>query len=214
MWPDVPDFAIAQLTFFGQANGQRIMNTFGYQADVTGAVQPADAVSNAFFASLTYVELEGDFLATQSTEYTLDEAWFQILFPTRIRKTILERDLPGTWDGPIDRQNTSAVISRHGAFASRTANGGLRLALPGNAGTAVTVEGLLTADYKVPLTALALTMLDSISTTVGPATYAWQPIIINPNPDNPVILSGTPVVATNVQPEARVMRRRTVGLGI
>lgn len=215
MWPDVQNNSIANLTFFANVNGQRVMNSFGYQCTLTGGVQPADSVTQAFFAALAYGDLEDAWRACVGTDVTLSEAWFQILFPARIRKTVLERNLAGTYPSTTNRQNTQACISRHGVTAARHANGGIHLVLPDNgAMDTVATDGLLTAAYKTILQTLATQMLSAVNTVVGGSTYNWAPGIINPDPQNPVILSFTKIVQTNVQDEARTMSRRTVGRGI
>jgi hypothetical protein len=212
MWPLVPDFAVFLLTFYGTANSQRILNTFGYQLELTsGDEQPADDVSTAFFASLEYIDLETDFLDVMADAYTLNEAWFQMIFPTRIRKAILERNLTGEIAATTVQQNLAAVISRHGVTADRQNNGGVHLVLPN--GATHSGLGLLTQAYKDLLAPLALAMLEPIPLAVGGSTYVAKPVLIHVEPGSGIV-SAREIVATNVQDTVRVMRRRTVGLGI
>lgn len=216
MWPDVPNLAIAQLTFLAEVNGQRIMNTFGYICDGVTTPQPADAVSQAFFAHLTYIDLETDWLDCVAEDVKLREAWFQILAPTRVRKAILERDLDGHIASTTNRQNTQAAISRHTPFSGRAENGGIHIVVPdaGPDGNPAAVDGLLSNSYKTPLSQLALSMLEVVDTVVAGVPYNWQPGILQSAPGvTPPITIGE-IVATNVQDEVRTMRRRTVRLGI
>ena len=216
MWPDVPNLAIAQLTFLAEVNGQRIMNTFGYIVDGVTTPQPLDAVANAFFGDLVYIDLETDWLDCVAEDVQLKQAWFQVLAPERLRKVVLTRNLDGTIESTTNRQNTQAAISRHTPFAGRAENGGIHIVLPDNnpLGLQVATDGLLTQAYKDILTELAGSMLVAVETVVGGSPYNWQPCIIQAAPGvTPPIQAGE-IVATIVQDEARTMRRRTVRQGI
>lgn len=210
MWPDIPNNAILLLTFKGTCYGQRIMNTFGYQVfSVTGAVQPADAFYQAFFADADYADFQDDYLACLPSDYTLDEAWLQYLFPFRIRKAVLEVNLPGDILAPALVQS-QASISRHAIEASRRSNGGVRLLMP--EGALYSANGLISAGHKVTLDTFAQEMDNEINITVNGTAYLLKPVIIHPG-NTPGVFSATEVVATNTQDQLRTMRRRVVGRG-
>lgn len=212
MWPNVPLLSRFLLTFNGVMHSQTILNTFWYQVkSLTGAEKPLDQLTQAFFADLEYVALESDFLACLPETYSLRETWFQQITPTRQRKGILERALDGGIAAQGNVTNIAAVISRHGTGASRHDNGRIHLPVP--SGTTYIENGLLTAAHKVTLQLLADQMLQPISVTVDASVYELVPILawrINEAP----FWGSLEVESTNVQDTSRVMRRRTLGLGI
>lgn len=213
MWPDVPNLARFLLTFKGEIAGQTILNTFPLQVTaVASGEAPLDVLTQAFFASLQYIELEADYLVCLPEDYHLSESWFQQLTPTRARKGVLERDLNGGIEAPGNMANIAAFISRHGSGGTRHDNGGVHLVAP--SGVTYISGGVLTAPYKAILQGLADSMIESFTVTTVPGNvYTFQPTMFF-KINEPPFLGSTPIVASNVQDTSRVMRRRTVGLGI
>lgn len=210
MWPDVDANDLFLMTFAGRCYGQRVINTFGWKVqEVTGPLQPMDLFSNSFYADAEYTAFEEAFLACLPSAYSLEETWLQRVFPSRVRRAILEGPKPGDIDAEALNQS-QASISRHGVTAARWANGGIRLVMP--VGAAYSENGLITAGHKATLGALANQMTDPIELNVAGTFYDLVPVIICKSP-TPGALFGEEVVETNVQDQLRTQRTRVVGRG-
>lgn len=101
--------------------------------------------------------------------------------------------------------NTSAVITLQPNNPGRGRSGSVHVG--GLSTLAGTNEGLLSADLNVVLEALAETVLRGVG-GVAPANY-WKPVMYQPDEE-----TTNAIVGFALQPTLRVMRRRTVGLGI
>lgn len=210
MWPNVNEGDLFLMTFAGRVFGQRVINTFGWEVDeVTGAVQPADLFSNSFFADAEFVSFKNTFLDCLPDPYVLEEVWLQRVFPSRIRKAILEVGETGNISARALNQS-QATISRHGVTAARWANGGIRLVMP--EGIDYSDDGLITNPHKTTLQALAAQMEDPIELNVAGTFYDLIPVIISKSP-TPGALFGVEIVETNVQDQLRTQRTRVVGRG-
>lgn len=194
------------LTFVGTLCGQRVLNTFPLVVTaITGAPTVADSF-DALLAKITAInELKAKFLACCPSNYTLIYIWIQKVYPVRIRKLIYSGAGIGTWDSAANTPNMAGVITRYGEIANRHGIGSLHV--PISQGSDTVVDGYLTDDIKTPLSALSLKIEGFVSTAAPAVTYGHS---LFPTP-----VSGlpVPVVDTAVQITARVMRRRTVGVG-
>lgn len=105
--------------------------------------------------------------------------------------------------------NVSAAITRKGNVAARFNIGGIRVPLA----PADCVGGMLGDLVQTSLGVLATYMRTNTSDLAGTTTWSWghiHPLGIPPAVTPVFVLSNT----TEVQLTSRVMRRRTVGLGI
>lgn len=198
------------VTLLGRLCGQRTMTTFQYR--VGNALQDATVQD-------VYVALSAHFRKTDGIidklkvccplNWTLEEQWYQQVAPVRIRKLVEQLKTGAGTQFNATVPNLSASITRFGEIADRTARGGIRVPVDAQASE----NGMLTFAMKGFLTALAQAMLEVVdaSLTVGLLVPCiWTPIKM---PDKPIATLHD-LYGTAVEPTSRVMRRRTVGLGI
>lgn len=210
MWPTVPNFAMFLLSFRGTFINQRTITTFGFQWNLAAGNDPAvNDLSSFFFASNDYLSLQSAFLACTPQNYTLDQAWLQMVFPTRVRKYVFVPALEGTIPVDAVQPNTQASVSRHAVVASRHGNGGVRVPAPQSA--AYVVNGSITPAYTALLQTLANEMKEQIVPVIPGTTGTMNPVLLDFG-QYPIVTARA-IVATTVQSTARVIRRRTVGEG-
>jgi hypothetical protein len=198
------------LTLVGGLYGQRIMSTFWYRLNsVTGVVSEIDA--NDEFRALVVGagNLVEKYLACCPPEYDLDFVWGQFIAPVRYAKRVTATGAePGTFDTAAHTANLAATITRRSGFATRQSVGSLHVPI-GDTETAIE-NGLITAGLTIALDALADEMLDVQVTATGSVNWVG---IINNQPTSDATKYET-MTETFPQETVRVMRRRTVRLGI
>jgi len=211
MWPLVDIGSVFLMSMVGRCYGQRILNTFGWRVEdlSLGAAQPTDAFTQSFFADAEFLAFRDAYLDCLPSPYNLDEVWLQKLTPVRVRKGVLEVNLPGSISAEALVQS-QASISRHGVTAGPFANGGVRILMP--AGIDYSEDGLITGAHKATLQLLADQMEDEIQLNVMGTVYDLAPVIIGRFPGTGDITS-LEIVETNVKDELRTQRTRVVGRG-
>jgi len=200
---------IYQVTLVGALHNQRTMNTFHYEVENVPAggatvVQAAAALETAFEAAGGIIE---KFLDCTPDNYTLAEMWIQCIGPTeRYVKVVVPESLSGQWTEAAGTANLSAVITRTTEKSGRSQQSSLHI--PIATGPDTIFGGNLDADLLFNLNALA---------AVIPAQFGVVPNLTF----DPVIYHGPPpflpadrIETATAQTTVRVMRRRTVGLGI
>lgn len=214
------DVAVGQrllLTIAGRYFGQRTMNSFLFRCSATAAgVSQAAAIAalhaklgsvNDFFAKYTAC------LPGESAEVTGLEAWYQIIAPVRYRKTVLDIPFNASTAYNSTTANVSASIERFSELAVRKGVGGIRVPI----GTSGVANGLIGDDLLLDLEGFA-EILNDLQTTASPSV-TWVPQVglpgytpgDPPTPGNPML--SLDCVGATVKGEARIVRRRTVGLG-
>jgi hypothetical protein len=199
------------LTFVGRLNGQTVLNTFWYDLFTVGPAASVEAVYDVIDAQVfAGGGLQQKFLAVCPDNYTLEQKWIQLIWPTRIMKRVLASNTAGTWLNGADTPNLASVITRRAEIADKHSVSTLHIPLPDPA--VILTEGVITnAPYLAALQALAAEMKDDLVGPGAPAT-TLRPVIFNPAQEAPP--STRYIVQTVVNTTSRVMRRRTVGLGI
>lgn len=201
------------VTFKGECANQTILNTFYYRIDELGtAPLPTDLQAESILADALTAGgadvLQTLFLACLPQNYTLSEVWVQKVFPARYRKHVEAEAAEGTIAADALATNLAAVISRFGIEANRHNIGSVHIG-PIPTGATWQVDGQVTSTYKAALIAFGGAMLEEID-LLGSNKIKWVPTLF--------AAVGTPVHAdiqtTVAQDTVRVMRRRTVGLGI
>lgn len=214
--PDVSVSDVVQVTYVGRLFEQKIMTTFHYQLEiVTGVVNYESAIVGLDGALSAAGNLLDDYLDCLQSDVTIDEAWYQMIYPTRLYLQRKTKGVPGTRVAASGTANLSTAIERRTFTANHRSVGGIRMPTAADAGSVV--DGKITAGLKTALLALATTMLQSAVTNAGVLT--WKPVLYGParpakppKPALPAIVQD--LVATTVMDTARVNRRRTLGLGI
>jgi len=202
------------VTFRGILNAQRIMTTFLYRcsAAVTPNVQNSVLIDLVAQMSLTG-GVWTRFMNFMPTNYICDEVWAQVISPARFRKTVVTKDQAGFNDVATGTSNIQGSITRVGEMARRFDVGGIRL--PIGTSDEVMLDGLLTATQKTMMELICDAMRLTIITPAPACTFIPQvgvPKGTEADPRDPSM--SVDLSDAFVQPEVRVMPRRTVGRGI
>lgn len=198
---------VVQVTVVGRYLGQTTMNTYPH---VVTAIAGGPVTMTAGLTALNTAIAAVDKLYNKQRKccpqnWVHVESWLQVVFPTRLRKLSFAIDLPGVFtefDGLTP--NLQASIERFSEEAGRREQGAVRIPI-GTDNTCIE-DGSITPGLKTELALLAVQM--AATTVAGGVTYV------------PVVGLGSPpsaslkVFGTNVKDTVRVIRRRTLGLGI
>ena len=206
----MPNIAVGDtllITLNGVTNNQRTMNTFVYVCSATPSATSDVTALNALWAKMVAADgLIAKYKNALSVDWAGTEAWFQIIRPTRYRKVVREIEGSGTFDSLMQTGNLQASITRYGPLATKRDQGGIRVPL--GTSSASIENGRLVEEQKNALIVLANEMYLNQS-TVSPAV-TWVPQVGLPAGGAPT----RPCTGTLVQDTVRVIRRRTVGVGI
>jgi hypothetical protein len=195
------------MTFKGTLIGQTILNTFPLTViSVTGTPEVNDCL-DALEAKIAGAgDLKTAYLNAVADNYTLDEIWLQVIFATRYRKKVYTIAAGGNSGANSLTPNVAGVLTRAGDQANKHNIGAIHLPI-GTDDTSI-VNGKLQATQKGLLNTVGTKCRGTVSTSSPAVTYAYSLFQHDP--------AGLPsfVTTTFAQETARVMRRRTVGLGI
>lgn len=202
---------VAQLTAVGLCASQTVLNTWFYRCVSLGS-SLGTSVTTAMEELITKIEgtvggLGDKFIALMPTNYTLVRHTAQVVSPVRYTKVFgAVVNTAGDSGAICSTANIAAVITRRGDLATRKDVGSLHLVYPDALTEATT--GIINAGYLSAMDDLCLQMKATL--TLAPSTLVWEPILFH--------RTGTPnyskVTYCFAQNTIRVMRRRTVGLGI
>jgi len=199
---------MALVTFRGLLCGQTIMNIFGYRIQSLTGTPTITAWATALKTALMAGGgLKSRFLACCPTQYLLRQLWVQIIAPTRYSADLFEVDEPGLFpDSQAETANVSSCLVRRGDYANRSNVSTLHI--PCGTNVEMIDDGFITQNLKDAMGLLAVQVIAPVTTAGTVSTVV------------PVIpTGGVPAAAVNITKSfpmdtVRVMRRRTVGLGI
>ena len=206
----LPPNSIIQVQIRQRLFGQRVLNVLHYrqQGQANLNVEYVDWMT-ALAATLSGpTGLIGTLQALQVVSVALEEIRLQPILPGRLPYVIDPQSGNGTHAGSCFYSNIAASISKRTATAGRNGVGRVQVAgLP----TSVVADGVITSGAYI---ALANTFIVQLIKTQAVTSGAWNmdftPIIFG---DVAGITLVHPLTSANLQPTARDMRRRTVGLG-
>lgn len=211
----VRDGNVAQVNVVGTLCGQTVINTFHYRFGQTTPVWVdgdtiAIAIKTAFVTNVY-----GSYVAAMPPEWSAVAIEVQWISPTRYRKSRFLRTDVGTGN-TTQFPNTSASITLQGDVATRRAQASKHI--PGVGELDVTA-GVLTLDYMGLMIALADALKAVMPMASGTATPVIYGRYIPADPTAVPPVAGQPesiidVSTYYINPNARVQRRRTVGLGV
>lgn len=196
---------LIQLSFDGLLFGQQAMTTTVWRLDgdvayTDGAQFLRDVMDNIQAAGKLYAK----YLAAITDSFNNIKLVAQVIKPTRYAYQVDADALSeGVFPGVSSTANVNAVITRRGIGTTRHDRGNLHI--PGSPDDGFTA-GLLGGAYKVALEDLAEQFATPIEMGL---TSALTPVLYN-NVEPTFSISVTDAF---VQPTARIMRRRTVGVG-
>lgn len=209
--------AVCQVTFRGRLHGQVVQNQFYLQNTSGGIIGDGAAAFTTLNTQL--VGLGGAYTMWRSQisvsveDIVIDYQWIS---PDRFRKRTI---VPLVTTGALaetEYTNTAAAFTLHGDIS-----GPRRVFtkhLPGIP-EEVVVDGLLDGGYVTDLGVMADAMIGTLP--VGPNVFTWvgygrfraaNPTHVPPLPELPELV--TLLTGHTIGDTSRVMRRRTVGLGI
>lgn len=198
---------IVSVTYWGTLFSQRVMNVLKYRigADSTDPTYQGAAAKLAFamYSGPTSPGLA--MLSAQGPEYKLDEVRVQKINGGRERYVSSFADLPGTYAGNCTSPNVSAVLIKKSAAITRRGLGTFHL--PGIPEQGYT-GGYLTPAYQVKINQIGARLINVVTPILE--TMVAQPVIWTPA-DAQIYF---PIISTTLITTLRIMRRRTVGLGI
>jgi len=197
-------------TWEGECNAQKILLTHTYEISALSGATDEMAVSEDIAGRLTQVGvdiMETTFLNCMASNYILDFVHVQKIHPVRYRRYTLPRNIAGALANPALTSNVNAVITFNTNLAGRDQVSNKHVGpAPTTAGWYT--SGEVTVGYKAVLDALKDAMLQSV---IAAGWYTATPCIYH---RADVIPKSDYLSVGIVQPTVRVMRRRTVGLGI
>lgn len=208
--PEIAAGNIVQVTIESQALGQTLLNVLHYRAKIALAGQDYFLVMSNLAEAIGESPTAGivpKMLPLMGANTSVANIYCQRIAPVRspFLKTLV--DMPGSHVEDCDASNLAAVITKRGDVSGRGRSGTFHL---GGLGNTVYGHGFITPGSLTLLEELADKMNDPQLTSGGSSVF--EPIIYNPGGGSPG--TGNEIVFCGPSNTVRVMRRRTVGLGI
>jgi len=204
--PNIDNGAVLECVIHSTLAAQRQMTVLHYKLSDLGA--PADQFTMLETVDDRFAAVDGIYNAianVSGNDCQFQEVQLQWIFPTRYAyRKFASMPLIGQVDDLCYPPNISATITKRGVEAGRKNIGSVHVPnIPVN----TAVDGMWTEPYKALLQDLA-DRLKAPFTLATPSTLT--PIIAH----RTNLALSPDVATTDVKPEVRVQRRRTVGLGI
>lgn len=202
---------VLDVTIHGTLFGQQIKTKFYYECLVTSTQNDPVTACTTFAGSWKAGAVSPflSFLAVCPQEYNADQVTCQLIAPVRFRAGVNNVNLPGINVETCTTSNQSAVITRAAIWSGRPFVGSIHI--PGLAGTNM-LDGQLTAAFKVLCGTVASKMLN-IFTDLADGTTEARPVLYHYRKPPLLQLPPSALFTAFTQPTARVMRRRTIGVG-
>lgn len=205
-----PVGTIFEYTVVGNVNGQKCMTVLHYCCSAPSAIGDPQDETSALMSELEplgSIAVIANMQACQSGEYNIDYTRGQLFNANRFSYVRHVMAIAGTIAEPCSAQNVNATITKRTQYSGRNQVGSVHL--PGLADSEYE-SGLITTGAKVFLDDFAREAKKTIAITADTGRYfacVWHR-----EETFPVWADQWKSWIT--QPEVRVMRRRTVGLGI
>jgi hypothetical protein len=195
-------------TFRGSLAAQTILNTFAYRVATVDGNPTVSQIYDGLNAALDVAVngLRSKFLDLMPSNYTSVSSIYQKIAPVRVASKTYEITSPGNFGFTAATANLAGTITRRGEFANRRNVSSLHL--PYADQETGLVNGLVSANWRVVASALETSMRTPV--VLAPTSTTMQPVIYNRG----AVPNFSPIVTTFSNTQLRVMRRRTVGLGI
>lgn len=195
------------VTLVGKMAGQVCLTTHHLQLyEITGAPTEqdiADAINADFDAAAS---VNATMVSCTPPQYKMEEMWVQKIDPVRMRKRVYAVNRTGTFASVGASANTAGVISREGTLTGRSHQG--RIHVPIGTDEQASVAGRLVAGLITKLNLHADQIKGNINLAGGIGKVYF---VLNNGVGAGAV---TLIVNAVAQTTTRVMRRRTVGVGI
>lgn len=206
-----PAFSVMEVSFAGSVDGQRVLTTRHY----TNRFSIPDSVSIAllmqgFLDSIQEGEVNDlvtSYLAVCATDYLLTQVRVQVVAPTRIRFYQTPKAAAGTFAGLTQATNINGTITFQTQKAGRNQISTIH---PPALAEGTYTSGLLGGAIKTALSALGDKLTEPVA--LPGLLGVWFPVIWHRKVAGIDRVDG--IENYTVSDTVRVMRRRTVGLGI
>lgn len=202
--------SILEVGFEGTVNGQRTLTVLHYRVTTVSPDPSILGEQETFIAEvgpLGNFNIVAPYIACCGNNFTLNNVTAQFVSPTRTRRSSATFNTPGQVAEAVTAQNVSAVITKRTDLGGRKQIGGVHLpAVPPSR----YVGGMLTAAHLTAMATLRAALLATVSPPIAGGSYKpclWHKKL----PAQPASDLVTQLVS---QETLRIMRRRTVGLGI
>lgn len=205
-----PVGSILECAVVGNVNAQTVISVLHYAVGSPSTIGDPQDEQQDFIGAIVGTGTNHfitEYLDCCSNQYTLEYVRAQFVANTRFRSTKETIGVAGTIGSDCNRQNTNGTITKQTQFAGRDQVGSIHM--PGIPDNAV-IHGYLSAGQAVKYGLLCDRLKLTVTGLLGGGTY--YPVIWHRNitgPDNHDLVEQMFPQATS-----RVMRRRTVGLGI
>lgn len=211
MWPAATANLMFKVLWEGLLCGQQLRTSLFFQCSkVPAAGGTIEDAAVALKDADSYASIRSAFLTCAPLNYTLVRETFQ---PRQqnvwYTKLVFPVGLPGARPAAT-AANRQATVVRRGIFASRKGVGGIRVPMSDAAGIAV--DGVYVQAVRDMLDAFSETLRPNVATDEADPWIYKQGIMSTANDGITPLFSET--FESFSQPEVRVIRRRTVGLGI
>lgn len=196
------------VTIRSQLFGQMVLATYKYQITGIGSEGDIGTLAANLFAKLNVVNgLIDTYRKCAPPAQLFLECWIQVIFPVRYRKFVFNLIGTGSYSDDTVITNLAATITRTGDQANKHNRGSLHLVYPSeDPGTAA---GTISGPFKVVMDShrvqMLLLQITTGSTNLTPGLMKAKATAIT---------DFVPITSTISQTTVRVMRRRTVGVGI
>lgn len=200
----LPANSIVQVTIQSRMNNQTLLNVLTYQTGSVASVSYATTLDDL----LTQLKAAGSLIPAMglclNANCTITQLWAQPVYPDRLAPIFQSSGINGDQDsGYALPQNQALVIEKIGDPATRWGRGSFHLG--GLDGQAISV-GTINPAQDTLMRALA----DQLRTVMTGGVVSFFPCLWSPKVPTRI----TRWNRYKVQQTARVMRRRTVGVGI
>jgi len=201
---------IIEVTLLGRCADQAVQNKFHYAVtEVDGPPEPSSDVFDTLHANLTAGGGLIKLIQLMAPEdYEIINTRYQVISPVRQVGYPKVTNMGGLNTFNTQTANVAFCITKRGDLAGRKNISTSHII--GTTDPALMEDGLLTPAAKTLAQTIADFINNEVSFTVVDTAYDLGSVIFHPtDPLNP-----TPITSCVVQDTVRVMRRRTVGLGI
>lgn len=203
-----PVGSIVECTYVGRIFNQTVMNVFHYavttEATVQNPIIEQDNLLSVFWDNAAGT-LGNVFVGVMPPEYTLAIASVQFIYPTRYRRSFNNPLAVGTL-GEAVTANVQSTIMFQTDKAGKSQRGAKRMVMPTNQSDG----GVISVIYKGLLQNVANEMITSLSVPESGGVYT--PCIYHRAPN--AVPKFDLITGAVVQDTTRVIRRRTVGVGV
>jgi len=195
------------VTIKGALCGRTTLTTFLYRVSAVAANTDYDQAMTALHGSFAgATQIRPKYVACCPSNWLMDAMWYQIISPLRYHKFAQGVAASGGFGSVANTPNVQGSITRIGEFAGRKYVGGIRV--PIGTDDVSCNNGVLTANQKSALQGLADAM--KLNVITSGVTMTVIPQVGLPAAGG----ASADLYNAFVQDTVRVIRRRTVGLGI